>query len=205
MNYQEKKKKERIEDKNKINNKKNKKRSQKENHNKSMEYYNCNVFDELKIKNNFMNKKIKGKNYKIQLLDTAGQERFKSIMDGFYHLGKGFFAVFDLTDENSLKSVHNWVKEIQEKSQDPDPVIIILGNKNDLENIRISKDIIKKELENYKDKIYIETSAKANTNITYAFEQIIDLIEKDNNLKSDINSFAITKKNHKNKKNIQCC
>ena len=152
--------------------------------------------------------KYKDKNYRIQLLDTAGQEKFKSIISGFYRLGKGFFVVFDLSNENSLNSVHDWVKEIREKSPDPDPIIIILGNKNDLQNIRISDDIIEKKLENYKNQIYIETSAKENTNITHAFEQMIELIAKENNLRYEINSFALNRKKHNNRKkskDSQCC
>ena len=150
--------------------------------------------------------KYKDKSYRIQLFDTAGQEKYKSIINSFYRLGNGFFVVFDLTNESSLNSVKNWIKEIQEKSPEPDPIIIILGNKNDLENIRISEDIIKKKLENYSNKIYIETSAKANTNITHAFEQMIDLIEKDDNLKSEISSFALNKKSHINAgQKMQCC
>ena len=145
--------------------------------------------------------KYKDKSYKIQLFDTAGQEKYKSIIKGYYHIGKGFFVVFDLTNENSLNSVHDWIKEIQEICKDPDPIIIILGNKNDLQNIRISDDIIKNKLENYKNKIYIETSAKENTNITHAFEQMIELVEKDDNLKSEINSFSLKKKKHKDGKN----
>ena len=150
--------------------------------------------------------KYKDKSYRIQLFDTAGQEKYKSIINSFYRLGNGFFVVFDLTNESSLNSVKNWIKEIQEKSPEPDPIIIILGNKNDLENIRISEDIIKKKLENYSNTIYIETSAKANTNITHAFEQMIDLIEKDDNLKSEISSFALNKKSHINEgQKMQCC
>ena len=150
--------------------------------------------------------KYKDKSYRIQLFDTAGQEKYKSIINSFYRLGNGFFVVFDLTNESSLNSVKNWIKEIQEKSPEPDPIIIILGNKNDLENIRISEDIIKKKLENYSNTIYIETSAKANTNITHAFEQMIDLIEKDDNLKSEISSFALNKKSHINAgQKMQCC
>ena len=150
--------------------------------------------------------KYKDKSYKIHLYDTAGQEKYKSIISGFYRLGKGFFVVFDLTNESSLNSVQNWIKEIQEKSLESDPIIIILGNKNDLENIRISEDIIEKKLENYNNKIYIETSAKAGTNIAHAFEQMIDLMEKDDNLKSEISSFALNKKTHINKdQNMQCC
>ena len=150
----------------------------------------------------------KGKSYNIQLLDTVGQEKYRSIINSYYHLGNGFFIVFDLTDEHSLNSVHYWIEDIKEKCKDPDPIIIILGNKSDLINIKISDDIINKELECCKNKIYIETSAKDNINITTAFEQMIDLIEKDNNLKSDNNTFALSKKKnskkHKNK-NIQCC
>ena len=120
----------------------------------------------------------KNKKYSIKLFDTAGQERFQSVTRAYYHMGDAYLIVFDLTNENSLNSVHDWIKEIQEICKDPDPIIIILGNKNDLQNIRISDDIIKNKLENYKNKIYIETSAKENTNITHAFEQMIDLIEK---------------------------
>ena len=93
--------------------------------------------------------KYKDKSYKIHLYDTAGQEKYKSIISGFYRLGKGFFVVFDLTNESSLNSVQNWIKEIQEKSLESDPIIIILGNKNDLENIRISEDIIKLNILTY--------------------------------------------------------
>ena len=102
--------------------------------------------------------KYKDESYRIQLFDTAGQEKYKSIIKGYYHIGKGFFVVFDLTNENSLNSVHVWIKEIQEICEDPNPIIIILGNKNDLQNIRISDDIIENKLENYKNKIYIDSS-----------------------------------------------
>ena len=146
----------------------------------------------------------KGKSYNIQLLDTVGQEKYRSIINSYYHLGNGFFIVFDLTDEHSLNSVHYWIEDIKEKCKDPDPIIIILGNKSDLINIKISDDIIKLN----KNKIYIETSAKDNINITTAFEQMIDLIEKDNNLKSDNKSFDLSKgksKNYGKNKNNQCC
>ena len=101
--------------------------------------------------------KCKDKSYKIHLYDTAGQEKYKSIISSYYRLGKGFFVVFDLTSESSLNSVQNWMKEIQEKSPEPDPIIIILGNKNDLENIRISEDIIKliKSINYFSNKLFV--------------------------------------------------
>ena len=45
-------------------------------------------------------------------------------------MGQGFFVVFDLTNENSLNAVKEWIDTIKEFSEDPR--IIILGNKDDL-------------------------------------------------------------------------
>ena len=64
-------------------------------------------------------------------------------------MGNGFFVVFDLTNEDSLNAIKDWIEEIKEKCQDPEPKLIILGNKEDLKKNRIDKDIIEKQLENY--------------------------------------------------------
>ena len=73
--------------------------------------------------------------YSITLFDTTGQERFKSITQSYYHMGEGFFVVFDLTNENSLIAVDEWIGSIQEFTENPK--IIILGNKDGLKKIRI--------------------------------------------------------------------
>ena len=55
----------------------------------------------------------KNKKYSITLYDTAGQERFRSITQAYYHMADGFFIMFDITDEKSLLAVKNWINEIQ--------------------------------------------------------------------------------------------
>ena len=158
----------------------------------------------------FLSKKIKYKNktYQFRLIDTAGQERFHHIIDSYYHMGDVFFVVFDLTNENSLNAITKWIDEIKEKCDNPDPKIIIIGNKDDLKDKQINKDIIEKQLENHKNRIYIKTSAKKNINIQEAFEAMIDLLEPDDN--SNKNKNLILDKNgvkengNKKKKKFKC-
>ena len=82
----------------------------------------------------------KNKEYSITLFDTTGQERFKSITQSYYHMGEGYFVVFDLTNKNSLTAIDEWIGSIQEYTKNPK--IIILGNKDDLKKIRNQEEYI---------------------------------------------------------------
>ena len=163
---------------------------------------------------NFKKMKYNNKTYQIQIFDTAGQERFKSLIKSYYNMGKGYLIVFDLSNNDSLNALKDWIEDVKENVEDPK--FIILGNKDDLQKSKkLSDDIIKKQLENYKDVIYIKTSAKADTNIKETFEKMIDLLEKDNNVQikqgkksKKNNSIIINENNDKyneNEANSQCC
>ena len=150
--------------------------------------------------------KYKGKSYIIQLFDTAGQERFRSIINGYYNMAKGIFIVFDLTNENSLNSIDYWVNNVKENNQEGK--IVILGNKSDLKNEILKEEIINRQLEKYKDTVFIKTSAKTNKNINEAFERIIDVIENNEVKQERINSFVMGPKKHKSikkKDSDKCC
>ena len=170
--------------------------------------------------------KNKQKNYKIHLYDTAGQERFRSITQQYYKNAEGYFIVFDLTNENSLSAIQYWVDTIKEYSKESK--FIILGNKDDLTDKKISDEVINDELNKLKQSenniIYLKTSAKKNKNIIKAFETMIDLLENENIIqveqkqepkkkhkeKSENNrSFSLNSKDHnisgKKKKIDKCC
>ena len=150
------------------------------------------------------------KNYSITLIDTTGQERFKSITKSYYHMGDGFFIVFDLTNEDSLNAIEEWIDSIRENKENPK--IIILGNKDDLKKNRISEEIINNQLEKYKNMIFIKTSAKTNHNIKEAIKKIIDLLENNINIgklheenKEKKDNITLSKKNFKKNKKERCC
>ena len=150
------------------------------------------------------------KNYSITLIDTTGQERFKSITKSYYHMGDGFFIVFDLTNEDSLNAIEEWIDSIRENKENPK--IIILGNKDDLKRNRISEEIINNQLEKYKNMIFIKTSAKTNHNIKEAIKKMIDLLENNINIgklheenKEKKDNITLSKKNFKKNKKERCC
>ena len=74
----------------------------------------------------------KNKKYLIQLFDTAGQERFRGITKSYFNMGDGFFIVFNLSNEQSLESIEEWINSIKEDIQNPK--IVILGHETQSNN-----------------------------------------------------------------------
>ena len=119
----------------------------------------------------------KGKKYSIKLFDTAGQERFRGISRSYYHFGRAFLIVFDLSNEHSLYSIEQWLESIQQEVKDYK--ILIIGNKDDLsKDKKIPDQVINEHLKDYKHQ-YIKTSALKNINIDKAILKIIDIIEEE--------------------------
>ena len=172
-----------------------------------------NYISTITVDNETKTIEYKNKKYSITLYDTAGQERFRSITQAYYHMADGFFIMFDITDEKSLLAVKNWINEIQNSNSSK--IFLILGNKDDLDN-KISDNNINETLGNNKH-LLLKTSAIQNINVKEAIEKIIDLIEHEDNLenreeikKKKNNSISIkqkqnNKKNQENNQKDQCC
>ena len=154
--------------------------------NKFLETTKSTVGVELGTKiEEYNNKKIK-----IQIWDTAGQERYKSITKTYYKGAKGVFIVYDISKKDSFKNIDKWIKDIKEYGEE-DAIILIIGNKCDLEDKReVTIEEVKKKAELYK-MIYCETSALNCKNINYAFKTLIKLIiEKMENKKNEENKYG---------------
>jgi Ras-related protein Rab-8A len=55
---------------------------------------------------------VDGKKIKLQIWDTAGQDRFKNINQTYYKGAIGVVLVYSITDLNSFNNVKNWIKQI---------------------------------------------------------------------------------------------
>lgn len=73
-----------------------------------------------------------GKLMKVQLWDTAGTERFRTITPIYYRKVDGVLLVFDITDRASFRSIQYWIDELSEKGEDGAQLMLV-GNKNDRE------------------------------------------------------------------------
>lgn len=75
---------------------------------------------------------IKGKKIKLQIWDTAGQEKYKAITNSFYCNSNAALIVFDLSIKESFEKIDYWVKEVKKYTRE-DIILILIGNKSDLE------------------------------------------------------------------------
>ena len=114
---------------------------------------------------------------KAQIWDTAGQERYKAITSAYYKGAKGAFVVYDITRKNTFETVNKWVSDIS-AAADKKIILILIGNKNDLEDQRQ----VTKEMGEEKAKelglAFMETSACSGENLDKAFQLMINEIYK---------------------------
>ena len=107
---------------------------------------------------------------KMQIWDTCGSERFKSLTSSFIKTCVAFILVFDLTRKNTFQNIEHWIKIIKENTSPK--FLILVGNKSDLKEQRnIDKEIIL----NYCEKNlfnYMEISAKNNLNVEKLFKEV---------------------------------
>ena len=137
--------------------------------------------------------------------DTAGQDRFKSIISSYYQNVDGVVIVYDVTDKKTFDSIDYWYNIVKEN----DPVVFIVGNKCESNNREISKDLEKDIMEKYKC-FFIEVSAKSGDKIIELFNNIQKNVFFKKKHKFDDNEIEIEiLKNNKNIENNQnfnkCC
>ncbi|XP_038640262.1 ras-related protein Rab-8-like isoform X2 [Scyliorhinus canicula] len=112
-----------------------------------------------------------GKKIKLQIWDTAGHERFRTITSAYYRGAMGIMLVYDITQAKSFDNVKNWIRDIEEHAS-TDVERMILGNKCDVnEKRQVPKEQGEKLAIDYGIK-FLETSAKSSINVEEAFSTL---------------------------------
>ncbi|VUG18079.1 RAS1 [Brettanomyces bruxellensis] len=121
---------------------------------------------------------VNGIQTSLDILDTAGQEEYSSMRDLYMKTGEGFLLVFSLVDRHSFEEISTFYNQIMRvKGEQVSFVpLMLVGNKNDLEEERqISKEEGVSLAKKF-DAAYIETSAKTGENVTEAFHGLVKVI-----------------------------
>lgn len=105
---------------------------------------------------------------KLQIWDTAGQESFRSITRSYYRGSAGALLVYDITRRDTFQHLSRWLEEARQHAQD-NMVIMLIGNKNDLEHRRTVSKEEGMEFAKNNGLIFMETSAKTAYNVETAF------------------------------------
>ncbi len=110
--------------------------------------------------------------------DLAGQAQFKRVRQSYLSNAEAGILVYDVTNRASFESIDkNWFSEVKKAS--PKIVLILVGNKKDLESERVVAHEEGEALAQRLALTYIETSAKTGENIIDAFKMLaLQIIRK---------------------------
>jgi small GTP-binding protein len=144
---------------------------------------------------------------KLYIIDTAGQERYNSLTEGYYRQADCCLLMYDITSRKSFEKIEEYyIGQIKEYCRN-DIKIILLGNKTDLEDQRKVSQDEGQNLAKENEYIFMESSCKDNYNVSDAFTALVEMTNTD--IKKGIrdgtskkNGDKLKKSHHKKQK---CC
>ena len=168
------------------------------------ETFNSKLVNSIGVDFKMKKKEIDGKVIKVQIWDTAGHERFRSITYSYYRGANAIIIVFDLSDKKSFISITEWLKQIEKHAKE-NVFKFLVGNKSDLvEQRKISYDEAKQYADEH-ELPYIETSAKEGININELFDSSIkSFLNNSNNFSGEKNIKLNSQNTNSSEKGI-CC
>ena len=125
---------------------------------------------EMSIGVDFVSKNLKyrGQNIKLQIWDSAGQEKYKGLIPSYVRNSSIVFIVYDISSKTSFNNVSSWISFIKSIENTK---IILCANKTDL-----NRELQKSEGEQFAQKegiSFFEVCAKTNENIKSMFYTVI--------------------------------
>ena len=142
---------------------------------------------------------------RIQIWDTAGEDRFRSITRNYYKGAHGIVLIYDVTDQQSFQHIKDWVDKIKEESKEG-VIIYLVGNKIDLIDKRIITNADGKKLSEEIKIKYYETSAKDSIGVNEVFENLVKDMDNfySEQHQEEMETIHIDKKDNKKRK-LRCC
>ena len=118
------------------------------------------------------------KNIKLQIWDTAGQDRFRAITKNYYKGANGIILIYDVTNMQTYENVKNWISQIKEEAN-PNVIIYLVGNKIDVpDDQRLVKAEDGQKIADEFNLPFNEASAKDGTNVNEIFQELLEQIDE---------------------------
>ena len=112
-----------------------------------------------------------GKSIKLQIWDTAGEEKYRAMTQFYYRKAAAGVVVFGLDDRQSFNGIKGWIDELREAQ--PNVIILVAGNKSDIDPD--DRAIGEEEIEDLVDELgvcYMEVSALDGSNVDMLFLEV---------------------------------
>jgi len=106
----------------------------------------------------------------------AGQERYRAITAAYYRSAVGAMLVYDIVAKETFDNIERWLQELRQHA-DANIVIMLVGNKSDMRHVReVPAERAELFVKENGLTTFVETSAKDNENVEFAFEKLITQI-----------------------------
>ena len=115
----------------------------------------------------------------LNIWDTAGQEKFQSMMPLYLRNVDCVVLIFDILNPSSWDYVHKWILEQYDEIR-PQPIVAVCANKCDCEgtfDIQVIENELKSGIGEVKTTLFFRTSALTGTNITTVFNSIANTLD----------------------------
>ena len=114
------------------------------------------------------NVNIGGNTVRLLLYDTAGQEKFKSLIPMYIRDANIILVVYDITNKDSFIHTDHWVNETKDLKRE-DAIFVLVGNKIDLEENRVVSSKEAEDFATQKGFLFFEVSAKTGDHVEELF------------------------------------
>lgn len=109
---------------------------------------------------------------KFEIWDTAGQEKYHSVCHLYFRGANAALLVYDVTRKASFCKARQWLKDLEEEFHPGEVVVMLVGNKMDLNQEREVTFEEGREFAESKGLLFMETSAKLNHQVTEVFSAV---------------------------------
>lgn len=141
-------------------------------------------FQDMTVGSAFFSKQLHSKKHKtsarVEVWDTAGQEKYRSMAPMYFRNAAGALLVFDQTAPTSFDDVERvWLPELLPHLKNSTQFIIMCGNKADAVKQSEEHQLFLSKVETMCDTKgirFFSTSAKAGENVSEVFEYLVDEI-----------------------------
>lgn len=130
---------------------------------------------------------VENQDIKVILFDTAGQEKFKSLLKLYIRDANIVVAVYDITSKPTFEKIEGWIAETKDTRKDENTIIALVGNKQDMTSERQVSTAEASNYANSKNYLFEEVSAKTGDGIASLFyDKIFEQVAMQLNLRPSI-------------------
>jgi len=120
-----------------------------------------------------------GNTLKVNLWDTAGEEKFRSMLSMYYKEAKGVLIAYDISSKDTFLNIEKWLQTLNDHIKKEEAVICLIGNKKDLpaNEKEVDTNTARKFAESH-GMLFAEVSAKTGDGVEDVFKNLAEELAK---------------------------